>query len=68
MVCLSVELQRARFIKELSEVSLLIMEKEVRPTDAALLLTELVIQCCTLYLDVLSVMIVYSLLNISLWI
>ena len=51
MVCLSVELQRARFIKELSEVSLLIMEKEVRPTDAALLLIELDTVCYTLFLE-----------------
>ena len=68
MVCLSAELQRARFIKEHSEVSLLILEKEVKLTDAALLLIELVIQCCTLYLDVLSATTVSFLLNISQWI
>lgn len=46
--CLSLEPMKARFIREPLVDSLKTSEREVRPTDAALLLIELDIACSTL--------------------
>jgi hypothetical protein len=67
-VCHSVELLKAKFTKELLVVSQLTMVKVVKHTDAALLLTELAIQCYTHYLVVHLAMIASFLLNTSQWI
>jgi hypothetical protein len=71
MVCHFLELLKVKFIKELSVDSRKTGVKEVKHIDAALSLIELVIVCCIHFLEELSVMIVFSLLNIlhliSLW-
>lgn len=66
MVCHSQEHLRERFIKELSEDSLKISVREVKPIDAAQLPIELVIVCSIHFLEEPLVTIVFSSLNTSL--